>query len=460
MEIIEQSQSEDYDYTDVFTEFARRRAAGEVLVPPALLSPYERRLYVRATLREDHQFRIRNRPEGAQAKFDKLADSTWNFFRGTALLFYRDMAGTDTELPYVLVNGDAHPENFGVMPNEDGAPFFGLNDFDEAAFAPFSWDLKRAAVGFYLGAREEGHKKKHSRKIVQAFLEGYFDGLLEFAIDDREKSHEYRIDNSPPMIRELLESAKTNREEFLEELIDLEKGEFLATQELVPHTKYVKDFQKIVKEYQRSSDVPDTPRAGHFHVKDVAIKKGSGTASLGLDRYFVLIDGPTEDHKDDIVLEMKQARVSAILGLVPHLENGKTQKKNAEAKRIVQSQKIHLVGGDPYYGTTTIDGEPFLVRERSPFKDDIDLDDLSRSEFKDYANICGRTLAIAHASCDEDTGLMEGNMEKAILASVRRDVFCQDLIGFAEETTKRIYKDHKAFQKDHAIGAFKILGSK
>ena len=34
------------------------------------------------------------------------------------------------------------------MPNEDGAPFFGVNDFDEAWVAPFSYDVKRGAVGF------------------------------------------------------------------------------------------------------------------------------------------------------------------------------------------------------------------------------------------------------------------------------------------------------------------------
>lgn len=455
MEIIETSLSHDYDYTEVFAEFARRRADGEVIVPPECLSPFQRRLYVRATLREDHQFRIENRPEGAQAKFDKLAESAWNFYRGTALLFYRDLAGSDAELPFVLVNGDPHPENFGVMPNEDGAPFFGLNDFDEAAIAPFSWDLKRAATGFYLAAKELGRKKKKCRKTASAFLDGYFDGLLDFARDDREKSHEYRIDNSPPMIRNLLQSAMTSRHKFLSELIDLEKGRFRSSEEIVPHTKHLKTFQKIVKKYRETSDVPDTPRAGHFEVKDVAIKKGSGTASLGLDRYFVLIDGPTGDHADDIILEMKQARRSALDGLVPPT-SGDTD-TNDGPNRIVESHTIHLVGGDPYYGMTKIDGTDFLVRERSPYKEDIDLDDLSHSEFKNYANICGRTLAIAHARCDEDTGFMKGSAEKTILASIQREVFTADLIDFAEVTIRRIDKDYKAFRQDHARGAFEFV---
>lgn len=454
MEIIELAGQADKDRSEAFSEWAKEVAAGAVVIPPTALSPEERRLYVRATLREDHQYRIENRPEGAQAKFDKLASSAWDFFRGTALLFYRDIAGSDASLPVVLVNGDAHPENFGVMPNEDGAPFFGLNDFDEASIAPFAWDLRRAALGFFLAPYDAGRKKKVCRKAVKAFLDGYFDGLLEFAKSDREKSHEYRIDNSPPMIRKLLKSAGSSRRTFLKELIDLKRGQFTSSEEIVPHSKFVKKFQKAIDRYRKDSDVPETPRAGHFKVKDVAIKKGSGTASLGLDRYFVLIDGPTEDHLDDVILELKQTRRSALFGLAPEAAVASDEDN---AKRIVDSHDVHLVGGDPYYGTTTIDGRRFLVRERSPMKDDIDVDDLGKSQWRKYSNICGRTLAIAHARCDEDTGLMKGDAEKTILGSVRREVFTCDLIRFAEVAAKRLYQDYRAFRKDHQKGAFQFV---
>ncbi len=93
---------------------------------------------------------------GAQEKFDELADDFFKFFRGTALLFYRDMVGQDAHMPTVMALGDVHPENFGVMPDENGAPIFGVNDFDEAIYAPFTWDIKRGATGFWIAAREVG----------------------------------------------------------------------------------------------------------------------------------------------------------------------------------------------------------------------------------------------------------------------------------------------------------------
>lgn len=448
------NETTDIDQSEAFKTYAENRGDGQVMVSPLLLPKLERRLHVRRTLREDHQFRIKNRPEGAQAKFDKLADDVFSFFRGTALLYYRDHGGTDAHLPLVFTMGDAHPENFGVMPNEDGAPFFGANDFDEAWVAPFSYDVKRCAVGFYIVAKENGLKKKHRKKVIRAFVNGYLKALVEFARDDRENTFQFRIDNSPKMIRKLLEDAMESRESFLDDLIDLDKGEFIPSDEIVPHSRQVKKFQRIVNKYKKDNEIPGKEKPKNFFkVKDVAVKKGSGTASLGLDRYFVLLEGWGEDIADSVVLEMKQTRRSALYGLVPKNDFEDDEK----AQQIVTSQQVHLVGGDPFYGRAVIDKESFLVRERSPFKDDIDVDDLGKKEMKTYAMICGRALAQTHARSDEDTGIMEGDAEKRILESVRGEVFCDDVVRFAQAAAKRLYADHELFKKDHELGVFTFL---
>lgn len=454
MLVIDSTEQHDIDRTEAFAEFAKRRAEGQIFVPPTLLSPEERRLHVRATLREDHQFRIKNHPEDAQEKFDKLAASPFAFFRGTVLLYYRDYAGTDAHLPVVFTVGDVHPENFGVMPNEDGAPFFGINDFDEAYFAPFSWDVKRGAVGFYLAALDCGLTPKKAEKIAGAFVAGYLEGLQEFARDDREKWHEYRLDNSPPMIRSLIESAMGNREKFLKRFVDLKKKVFLSTAEIVPHSKHVPQFQKTIEKYQKDNEIDVHGRAGHFKVKDVAIKKGSGTASLGLERYYVLIDGPTDDPLDDIILEIKQARESALKGLAPA---GKTNGVDGKADRVLKSHHIHLAGGDAYYGQAVIDKESFTVREHSPYKQGIKVKDLSKKEFKEYAYICGETLSQAHARSDEDMGISDGSAEKHILAAINLSVFQDDVVRFAKMAVDRIYADYELFKQDHALGAFNFV---
>jgi len=466
MLVVHDKQAEDVDRTEAFQQYANDRAADMVKLPPLLLPAIERRLHVRQTLREDHRFRIQNNPEGAQDKFDKLASSLFKFFRGTALLFYRDYAGMDSHLPIVFTIGDIHPENFGVMPNEDGAPIFGVNDFDEAYFAPFSYDVKRGAVGFYIAAKENGLKKKKRRQVVKAFVDGYWQGLISFARNDREKWHEFRIDNSPKMIRKLLKSARTERADFLAEMVNLEKERFISTDEILPHSKHVNKFQKIINAYCKENTVDTSTKPKNFFaVKDIAIKRHSGTASLGLDRYFVLINGPTDDPADNIILELKQTRPSALYGLAPHTMNednsqeqdakkGSKKAKNKQAARVVRSHDIHLSGGDPYYGQVDIDDKNFLVRERSPYKDDIDVDGLDHGELCEYANICGKALAQTHARSDEDTGIMKGDAEKRILSSIDPKLFTADMVRFAHTATKRLKKDWKNFKQDHKLGAF------
>src|SRR6056297_1536459 len=181
-----------------FRRLAAAAANGEFILLPRLLSGNTRRLHVRQTLREDHHLRISRRAPDAAAKFDKLADSLFSFFRGTALLFYRDMAGEDAWMPTVLALGDVHPGNFGVMPNADNTPIFSVNDFDEAYYAPFTWDLKRGAVGFMIAAEVEGEfKRKQQIKIVRRFIRGYVEDMQRLAKEGTEQDEEMRFDNAP-----------------------------------------------------------------------------------------------------------------------------------------------------------------------------------------------------------------------------------------------------------------------
>jgi uncharacterized protein (DUF2252 family) len=457
--IIQGKATPEQDRKKAFFNHAQDRANGHEIFPPYLLPKEERRQYIRKTLREDHQYRIHNKPEGAQAKFEKLARSPFTFFRGSALLFYRDHCGSDGHLPKVFTIGDVHPENFGVMPNKNGAPFFGVNDFDEAYIAPFSYDVKRGVLGFYLVSLEAGRKKKHCKKAAKSFVKGYLKGLKEFARDDREKWHEYRIDNSPKMIKKLLKESQTSREKWLAEIVDLKNCSFIPGEEIVPMSNEKEAFQKVIDKYlQDNEGLVDSNRENKdfFRVLDVAVKKGSGTASLGMDRFFILIDGNNSDDPGTcVILELKETRESALTGLVPG-EKKKTGK--TESKKIVQAHEVHLAAGDPYYGQATYDGRDFLVRERSPYKDEIDVDDLNKKEMNEYAEICGKTLAQTHARSDEDTGIMKGNAEEQILSSIVERLFIRDMVAFAKVSCRRLLKDYELFKKDYNLGAFNFVG--
>ena len=440
---------------EAFRMLAEARAAGQMVLIPRMLADNDRRVHVRETVREDHETRIASHDVEAQQKFDKLARSVFHFFRGTALLFYRDMVGEDARMPTVLALGDVHPGNFGVMPSADNVPIFGVNDFDDAYYAPFTWDLKRGAVGFLLAAQEKGgHGPKKQRAITRRFLHGYVDAIASYAAEATEDGEQLRLDNAPPLVADLIAGAlELTRTDWLADLLDDSRSGFRTGEEVVPVSSRRAEFQEIVDRFVAENEVQVPERAGRMRVKDVAERKGAGTASLGLPRFFVLLEGPRADGTDDLLLEFKQARRSALSGLVPPTE----YQEDGKADRIRHAQHVHLVNGDVFYGSVDIDGTSFLARERAPFRESISLDCLSGREWKDYADICGRVLAHTHAMSD-DSGNVDYDVEPAILDAIgSRDLFVDDVLRFAEEAADRVRRDHEHFVADHALGAFRSV---
>lgn len=441
---------------EAFRLLAEARARGEMVFLPRQLTGAERRTHVRQTIREDHRTRISTADDEAAAKFDKLAGSLFSFFRGTSLLFYRDMAGEDAWMPTVLTLGDVHPENFGVMPSADDVPIFGVNDFDEAFYAPFTWDLKRGATGFVIAAEDEGgHGPERQRKIARAFVEGYLEGVADYAHTSTEQQHQMRQDNAPPLIAALIADALEDRDHWLaRKYHDEYRLGFRSDDEHVPVTSRVPEFQRAVDDYVRDNDI-DVPqhRTPGMKVKDVCMRLGQGTASLGLPRYYVLLEGPRGDGTDDVIIELKQARRSSLDGLAPpspYVVDG-------QADRITHAQGVHLVRGDRFYGSARLDGLSFMVRERSPYRDSIDLDDLSKKQWTTYARICGRSLAHSHSLSDE-SGLLDVDAEPEILRAAHPSaLLVDDVVRYATEAAERVRSDHAHFRADHALGAFSAI---
>lgn len=437
---------------EAFRALAEARARGEVVPMTRQLRDNDRRLHVRQTIREDHETRIADRSRDAEAKFDKLADSLYSFFRGTCLLFYRDLAGEDAWMPTVLTLGDVHPGNFGVMPSADDVPIFGVNDFDEAYYAPFTWDLKRGALGFMIAAQTEGGLGPgKQRRVAESFVRGYVGAMRRYASDATEQQGQTRQDNAPKLIRKLIKGALEDRDAWLQRKYhDEYRRGFRADDEHVPVSDRVEEFQAALDRFVRDNDVEVPARAAGMRVKDVCARLGQGTASLGLPRYYLMVEGPLADGSDDLVLQFKQARRSALAGLAP--PSG--FEIDGDAERITHAQGVHLVRGGRFYGAAELDQMSFMVSERVPYKDDVDLGDLSPKQWRRYAWICGESLAQSHALSDEP-GLVDHDVEPDVLAAIGpEDLFVRDVVGFATEAADRVRADHEHFRADHALGAF------
>ena len=119
------------------------------------MSDAERRERVVAVLTEAFDDLLQADPRGFRTKFRKMAADPFAFYRGSACLFFADVAGmddawADERTSRVWIHGDLHAENFGTYMNSEGLLVFDVNDFDEAYLGHFSWDLRRFVASLAL----------------------------------------------------------------------------------------------------------------------------------------------------------------------------------------------------------------------------------------------------------------------------------------------------------------------
>ncbi|HEY4223742.1 MAG TPA: DUF2252 family protein, partial [Myxococcota bacterium] len=93
-------------------------------------------------------------PDLLARKYDLMAANPFAFYRGSCQLF-RDGWPARSALdsaPAIWSCGDLHCENLGCYKGDNRLAYFDLNDFDEAALLPISWDLTRFAASVIVGA--------------------------------------------------------------------------------------------------------------------------------------------------------------------------------------------------------------------------------------------------------------------------------------------------------------------
>lgn len=434
-------------------------AAVLVAGSPAQLDAPARAAWMKQSLLQDHSALAARNPEGLKAKLEKLTTSPFVFFRGTAGLLYRELQGLDDDKPRLLINGDVHPENFGIVKGRDGELFFAPNDFDEATVAPFSWDLRRGAVGFLLAARELGLSRKERERLVERFVDAYAEALEDFGKGDAEAGFRITAKRAPTVLKRLFDDAeKLSRKAFLGRHVDVGGGVFRDGDELARDPGLVPALTRALsaargRDGARLSASLRAAGLSPLKVKDVARKLGSGTASVGLDRFWLLVEGPRGDGSDDRVLELK-SELCSIVDRVRPRSLAATRLAESAGARVARAHEVHLAEGDPLYGHTRFGGQSFLVRERIPEKARVELSSLKDDELIDYAAVCARALAAAHARADEDGGLEGRDVETRIRASFKKGAFAEELFSWASAAADRVEADHGSLVRMLEDGSF------
>jgi uncharacterized protein (DUF2252 family) len=103
----------------------------------------------------------------------RMAASPFAFLRGSACVMAADLSTTPISGIPVIIDGDAHLNNFGMYGTPLREVVFDLNDFDEAIIGPWEWDLKRLVASVNVAGRANGLSRRERDAAVKRCFEGY-----------------------------------------------------------------------------------------------------------------------------------------------------------------------------------------------------------------------------------------------------------------------------------------------
>ncbi|WP_274310356.1 DUF2252 domain-containing protein [Solibacillus daqui] len=378
-------------------------------------------------------------------KYKKMADSPFRYFRGSAYLYYYDT--TNSPSPFhtpedrpTWIMGDMHMDNFGAFQNENGDIVFDVNDFDEGYVGSFLYDVLRMSISIGLYLEEQQLDEATQQQAIERFLQAYIKQLKRFqSKKDDALSFVFTQQNTKgPIKRVLKKLEKRQREALIDDITEINaNGErvFIWNDEIQPIDKTL--FAKIV------ALVPN------YHVKDIAIKYGSGTASIGLERYYLLVNS----HQDalggkDLVLEMKEVRSAIPAYFLPYNKPFWNHYAHQGA-RVVGTQKAMHHLQDPYLAYVTMDDKEYYIRERSPYKRKVKPKNYRKLE--DYyttTEIMGKIAAKIHSRADLDySPVFTYHSEDEILKQLRghEEIFIEAIILQAMRYKQIVNADYVLF---------------
>ncbi|HVV85447.1 MAG TPA: DUF2252 family protein [Kofleriaceae bacterium] len=359
-------------------------------------------------------------PDALAGKYRTMATREFDFFRGTAAIYWRDAteggpvpAGTafgDDASAWLWLVGDPHLENLGTFRGADGVIALDWNDLDAATVGPWWLDLRRLAVGLAIASDELALGDGGDRVLVEAAVRAYVEEIERI---DAGGARRLEGAEAGDAVAKLIDQAAREGadETMLATYTRLDGGRrtmFLGDVE-PPRADGVWLDTTVAASAGENAAVRaaiaswrPTALAGlsidEAAVKGVSRRLGAGVASYPVPRYYALLEGPTTGTGDDVLVELKEATDPP--PLAASVPPGLLVFASA-AERVVSGQRTlgARVDDDPYLGHGEVAPISYRVRERTGYQRGLDLADVAhdRSAAVALATTAGRLLASAHA---------------------------------------------------------------
>jgi len=394
----------------------------------------------------------------------RMMVSPFTFYRGAAKIMAADLKGTPTAGLNVQLCGDAHLSNFGVFGSPERLLLFDVNDFDETLPGPFEYDVKRMAASFTIAARNNLFNKADARLVTHAAVTAYRQAMAGFADMGLLDTWYARLDEDQLLggirasgvavkkaEKRALKTAEQNLAkartrdslQALSKLCEQVDGQYRIVSQppvLVPARDLAATYgitedpgemiRGELRSYRETLREDIRELLERFEYVDAA-RKVVGVGSVGTRAFIVLLRGRTEG--DPLFLQIKEATTSVLEDDLP-----KSTYAN-HGERVVQGQRRMQAASDIFLGWTVgLDpNRHFYWRQLRDMKGSAEVESMIPTGMRVYADICGWTLARAHARSGDPIAI------SAYLGA--NDDFDQSIVSFSERYADQNEKDYRAF---------------
>jgi uncharacterized protein (DUF2252 family) len=387
-------------------------------------------------------------PELVPIRYGRMRQSPFAFFRGSAALMAQDLSKTPATGIRVQACGDCHASNFGGFASPERRLLFDINDFDETLPAPWEWDVKRLAASIVLASRELGLGGGRCEDAVLSMAQSYREHMREYG-HMRALEVWYSHMDAEVFIEEAKTAAARKRWEHVEEEARHQTAEHIFPKiadvingrtRIVDHPPLVyhpresdAELKHVIERFHDYRETLPAERRvilDRYHILDVA-RKVVGVGSVGTRCALALL---MAGEHDPMLLQIKEALPSV---LEPYA--GQSEYKN-HGERVVTGQRMLQTASDVFLGwTSDEEGRSYYFRQLRDMKMKIDLETMTKGDWLEYVQICGWTLARAHARTG-DAALIGGYLGK-------NDRFDSALAKFAVSYADQADRDYAILVK-------------
>lgn len=411
----------------------------------------------------------------AVEKHQKMAMSPFHFFRGSAQIFYGDLAAgvltAPTDLiqtvPMVRIQGDCHFSNFGFLTEETAVGdqvIWCPNDYDDAAVGHAAWDLIRFATSLFLaadyaaglvsglyqseqgpyGPTFQGLTYQDVKKAVLAFLKAYQKACVRIAdnVAERDKAvagfrkNHALYEGEQKALARSAGGKKFKTKSALMKMAEIYRAKLrfkLETDKL----EYLDpalygEISRVFRPY-----VDDD-------IQDIARRVGAGTGSVNMDRFYLLV-GPGAHNEAELhrnyIIEVKRQREAALIRHFPDLS---PVNQLNPAHLTIDCQRLMQRKPDVVLDEVIWRDQHWLVRSRHHARYGYDPEQLVRDHpgafLKSYAKACGKALARAHARSDRKSQ----DFEIAMAAVLEAKNLRSEILEISESYFDQVVSDWAA----------------